>query len=64
MGTIIKRCSVSKILHIKESNRSPLGEVRDGVAHNGTDIDTLKVQREIYAPSQGIIVSVQDGYLL
>lgn len=46
----------------KEHIRSPLGEVRDGVAHNGTDIDTLKVQREFYAPSQGIIVSVQDGY--
>ena len=46
----------------KEHIRSPLGEVRDGVAHNGTDIDTLKVQRKFYAPSQGIIVSVQDGY--
>ena len=46
----------------KDSVTSSLGVVRGGIAHNGTDIATGIVQRELYAPSQGIIVSVQDGY--
>lgn len=46
----------------KDSITSSLGVVRGGIAHNGTDIATGIVQRELYAPSQGIIVSVQDGY--
>ena len=46
----------------KSRVNSPLGQIRNGVAHNGTDILVPSVQYSLIAPSQGIIVGIQDGY--
>ena len=41
---------------------SSLGVIRGGIAHNGTDIAPGIVQRQLIAPSQGIVVGIQDGF--
>lgn len=46
----------------KSTITSPLGVIRGGIAHNGTDIAPGIVQRQLIAPSQGIVVGIQDGF--
>lgn len=46
----------------KSTITSSLGVIRGGIAHNGTDIAPGIVQRQLIAPSQGIVVGIQDGF--
>lgn len=46
----------------KSTITSSLGVIRGGIAHNGTDIAPGIVQRQLIAPSQGIVIGIQDGF--